>query len=94
MTFQKKACGLRLGYCPGVIRHYFHGSKKNRGYSTRWQILVKHQYSPYKHITFNSDGLLIPTKECPQELLKDIHDYFWARNEDEGVRERIAQLKL
>ena len=33
INWQKRANSLRLGYVPGVIRHYFHGSKKNRKYS-------------------------------------------------------------
>jgi len=81
--FQQRACKLRLGYVPGVIRHFYHGSKKNRKYRERWQILVNHQYSPMKHITRNADGLLVPTLECPQGLLDDIMQYFRERNEDE-----------
>jgi hypothetical protein len=83
LTWQEKATNLRLGYVPGVIRHYFHGSKKNRKYSERWQIIVNHRYNPEIHIAKNSDGLLIPTKDCPPELLNDIMNYFKERNEDE-----------
>lgn len=82
--YQQRACKLRLGYIPGVIRHFFHGSKKNRKYKERWQILVNHQFSPMKHITRNADGLIIPTPECPKELLQDILKYFQERNEDES----------
>ena len=28
LDYQTKAKGLRIGYVPGVIRHYYHGSKK------------------------------------------------------------------
>jgi hypothetical protein len=83
LEFQDRIKNLRLGYIPGVIRHYFHGSKINRKYSERWQILVKHQYDPLRHITKDSNGLLIPSKECPPELLIDIMNYFQERNEDE-----------
>ena len=82
--FQKRIKGLRLGYVPGVIRHYFHGSKKNRKYSERWKILVSHAYEPSKHVTVREDGLLIPTPDCPQGLLDDILKYFKERNEDES----------
>ena len=82
--FQRKVCNLRLGYSPGVIRHYFHGSKKNRKYDERWKILVNHAFSPVLHITRNRDGLIIPTENCPKELLTDIYNYFAVRNEDEG----------
>jgi hypothetical protein len=84
LEFQEKAKTLRLGYVPGVIRHHFHGSKKNRKYTERWQILVKWDYSPKNHITVNDDGLLIPTKGCPEGLLNDILSYGRERNEDEG----------
>ena len=83
ISWQNKANSLRLGYVPGVIRHHFHGSKKNRKYSERWQILVNNKYDPELHVTKNSDGLLVPTKDCPQELLNDIMKYFKERNEDE-----------
>lgn len=83
ISWQNRANGLRLGYVPGVIRHYFHGSKKNRKYSERWQILVNNKYDPELHVTKNRDGLLIPTLECPQGLLDDIMNYFKERNEDE-----------
>jgi len=81
--FENRASSLRLGYVPGVICHYFHGSKKNRKYSERWKILVDNQYSPILHITYNKDGLLVPTSGCPKKLLDDIYNYFSERNEDE-----------
>ena len=83
VEMESKMLNLRLGYVPGVIRHYYHGDKKNRKYKERWQILVKHKYSPAKHMTYNNDGLLVPTRECPPELLTDILNYFKERNEDE-----------
>jgi len=83
LDFQNRVRHLRLGYVPGVIRHYFHGSKKNRKYGDRWQILLKHEYSPSKHITKDKTGILVPTDSCPQEMLDEIMDYFRERNEDE-----------
>jgi len=87
IDFESKAKQLRLGYVSGVIRHYFHGSKKNRKYQERWQILVNNMFSPSLHITKNKDGLLIPTKECPKQMLDSIMEYFKERNEDEGYHE-------
>jgi len=94
VDFQERVKNLRLGYTPGIIRHYFHGSKKKRFYGDRWQILVKHCYNPTKHVAKNAQGLLIPTPECPLQLLKDIMGYFYSRDEDEGLKERFAELKL
>lgn len=81
--YQIKASKLRLGYIPGVIRHYFHGSKANRKYNDRWKILLKYNYDPDIHITKNKIGLLVPTDECPQGMLDEIMEYFKERNEDE-----------
>jgi hypothetical protein len=81
--YQSKAKYLRLGYVPGLIRHYFHGSKKNRKYGDRWKILVKYQYDPFVHVTKNEFGLMVPTPECPPGLLDEIMEYFEERNEDE-----------
>src|SRR5208283_3803961 len=60
--FETKACTLRLGYIPGVIRHHFHGSKKNRKYTERWQVLIKYQYDPLTQITWDSNGLMQPNE--------------------------------
>lgn len=81
--YQKNMIGLRLGYVPGVIRHYYHGKKKNRRYAERWYILVKHEYDPMRHVTYSKDGLLVPTRECPHELVDDVLEYFKQRNEDD-----------
>jgi hypothetical protein len=86
LQFETKVKNLRLGYVPGVIRHHFHGSKKNRKYMERWTILVNHTFDPYTDITKNKDGLLVPTESCPADMLKDILNYFSERNEDEGYK--------
>lgn len=81
--YQERVRTLRLGYVPGIIRHFYHGSKKNRGYMDRWKILIKHQYDPRKHIVKLSNGLIAPSENCPQELLDDIRKYFESRKEDD-----------
>ncbi len=83
LELQENIKNLRLGYVPGIIRHYYHGSKKNRKYSDRWKILVKYNFDPILHLTKDKTGILIPTKECPKELLEEIMNYFKERNEDE-----------
>ena len=81
--YKQRLKNMRIGYVPGVVRHYYHGSKANRKYGDRWKILVKYQYSPDKHVTYDSNGVLVPTEACPPELLKEIWDYFAERNEDD-----------
>lgn len=81
--FQARCANLRIGYVPGVIRHYFHGSKQNRKYTERWEILVKNKFDPLVHIIRDEKGLIIPSPSCPQKLLDEIMNYFEERNEDE-----------
>ncbi len=83
LNYQKKAKGLRLGYVPGVIRHHFHGSKKNRRYTERWQVLIKHKYSPEEHVTYDKKGILVPTKNMSYSFAQDIMNYFRERKEDD-----------
>jgi hypothetical protein len=83
MQFQSKIQNLRFGYVPGVIRHNFHGQKVNRKYQDRNEILVRHQYSPFRHITYDASGIIIPTSEFPEDCKTEIMEYFNGRNEDE-----------
>lgn len=81
----QQAKHLRVGYVPGVCRHFFHGSKKNRKYMSRWEILIKYKYNPDRHITVDENGVIIPTNECPKAMLEDIMTYFQQRREDDDV---------
>jgi len=88
-NLQSKYNGIKLGYVPGNIRHYFHGKKENRNYFGREDILINHKYNPYTYITTDNVGLIIPTEDCPKDFIKDIMGYFEARNEDEMVLEEL-----
>jgi len=83
LEYEKRVKGCRLGYVPGVIRHHFHGHKKNRKYSERWFILIENQYQPSVHVQFNEEGLIVPTELFPEKLKSDILNYFRERNEDD-----------
>ena len=83
LVYQNIASKLRLGYTPGVIRHHYHGSKANRKYTERWKILMNYKFSPYSHITYDSIGIIIPTKSFSQEFKNEIYNYFKERKEDE-----------
>ena len=82
--FEEKAKQLRLGYTPGMIRHYYHGSKKNRQYTNRWKILIDHQYAPSVFVRYSDkNGALVPTTAFPTALQEDILRYFQERKEDD-----------
>ena len=83
LIYQKLASKLRLGYTPGIIRHYYHGSKINRKYTERWKILMKFHFSPLTYITYDSSGIIIPTNTFSKEFKDEIYNYFKERKEDE-----------
>jgi hypothetical protein len=83
LEFQDRVKGLRIGYVPGVIRHHYHGSKINRKYTERWEILINHKYDPLLHVKKTKEGVLIPTENCPTAFLDDIMHYFEDRKEDD-----------
>ena len=70
-----------IGYVPGLLNHFYHGTKQNRGYQDRWQILVKNQYDPYKDVYRDTQNLLILDDE-KLDLRDDIRKYMRSRHED------------
>jgi len=91
--FQDKMKGLKLGYVPGSIRHFFHGIKENRNYWGREDILIKYEYDPNTFIEINSDGLIIPSEIVSRNFIIDIFNYFKDRNEDEMLLEALEKNK-
>lgn len=90
LAFQQRVRGLRIGYVPGVIRHYYHGTKANRRYGDRFKILIEHGYSPARHVTFDQEGVLVPTDAFPSAMGTDIMSYFRERDEDDMYRSAVA----
>lgn len=82
VEFQNKVKQLRLGYVPGVIRHFFHGSKANRKYVERNQILLKHGWRP-SMVSRDSSGLWKYNSLFSNAFRQDVMQYFAQRNEDE-----------
>lgn len=73
--------GLTLSYVPGTIEHQWHGSKDNRLYVDRWQILTKHNFDPDQDIKRNIWGVYELSGNKPK-LTNEIDQYFRQRNED------------
>jgi hypothetical protein len=83
VEYGARATMLRIGYVPGVIRHYFHGSKKNRKYQERSLLLSKWNFDPIQHLRYDSNGLMLPHATCPKGFLEDIVQYSHERQEDD-----------
>jgi len=83
LEFEQNVKNFRIGNIPGVIRHHFHGSKKNRQYTERWKILSENNFDPFTFIDYDKNGVIVPTCICPETLVSGIMTYFEERNEDE-----------
>lgn len=83
--FKRHVRGFRIGYVPGVIRHYYHGSKTSRKYMERWKVLVHGGYNPLKHVRSDEEkgGILRATADFPVSMAEEIRAYFYFRKEDD-----------
>jgi len=83
--FKRRVRGFRFGYVPGVIRHYYHGSKANRKYTERWKVLVRGGYTPLEHLWSDEEkgGVLRATSGFPVAMAEEIQEYFFSRKEDD-----------
>jgi len=70
-----------IGYVDGIIKHHWHGKKKDRKYIERWDILVKNQFDPEVDIIKDIQGLWHLAGNKPK-LRNEIRAYFRQRNED------------
>ena len=70
-----------LGLVPGLIVQYNHGTKADRRYESRDQILINNHFEPIEDLKRDSQGLWELTDRNPQ-LRRDIQRYFAARRED------------
>ncbi|MEJ0095724.1 MAG: hypothetical protein WDN46_20645 [Methylocella sp.] len=71
----------KIGYVPGVIEHRFHGRKSDRGYVSRWDMFVEHQFNPNTDLKRNSYGVLEFAGNKP-DLERGFDRYMRSRNED------------
>jgi len=76
-----------VGYVHGTLRHLPHGKKANRGYASRWKILVDNGFNPETDIKKDVSGLWQMNVETPRQmkLRDDIRRYFRSRQEDELI---------
>ena len=86
----KRAEALRgnVGFVPGLVLHYWHGSKKNRRYIDRWQILATSQFDPRTDLRRDWQGLYVLQDDGSSRMLRlrnDIRAYFRQRDEDANV---------
>lgn len=57
LAWQNKAKGLKVGYVPGLLHHYWHGPRETRGYQSQWDIVRKHNFTPSRDLYRDEHGL-------------------------------------
>ena len=53
-----RSANYSLGFVPQTVEHYFHGRKQDRGYQSRWEMFLKHNFDPVTDLKRNSYGVL------------------------------------
>jgi hypothetical protein len=74
-----------LGTVSGLVLHYWHGRKSDRGYSERWKPLIDLQYAPSIDLKKNTHGVLQLCDrgdERSMQLRDAFKTYFRSRAED------------
>ncbi len=74
-----------VGFVPGLVLHDFHGTKAQRGYGSRWRILVDNDYDPDIDVKLDAQGLWQLETVTPRQIkIRDqIRAYFRSRSEDD-----------
>lgn len=76
-----------IGIVPGLINHFWHGSKRLRYYRERWQILIDSQFNPATDLKMQRTTGLWHWSELQsprmRKLRDDVRAYFAARMEDD-----------
>ncbi len=81
LKWQESVSELKLGYVEGVIKHKWHGERKNRKYKERRKIIEDHKFNPYKHVGYHSSGLMFLIGSAI-DMIESIAEYFLGRKED------------
>lgn len=70
-----------IGYVDGLLAHYFHGHKRNRGYVSRDVMLRNTKFCPDRDLVIDSQGIPVLTGE--NRMLRDfLRRYMRSRDED------------
>jgi hypothetical protein len=73
--------GRDIGFVPGTVLHYYHGSKSLRRYTERWDVIVGNDFDPTRDVAYDRHGVLQWTTG-KRRLIDQSRDYFRERQED------------
>ena len=72
---------------------FWHGRQSDRGYATRWKLLVDNDFDPDTDLTRDDVGLYRFSGNKPR-LQEAIFDYFRSRDEDATGLDRAGHAKI
>lgn len=73
-----------IGFVPGSIIHNWHGSRKNRMYIERWEIVIKSGFDPARDLTMDSQGIYQLNDMSPQYIyLRNALNHYFNRQRNE-----------
>lgn len=72
----------RVGFVPGTVVQLGHGTRQNRRYMERLEILKRHRFDPSLDIEADEHGVWRWASDKP-ELHSDVREYFRLRHEDD-----------
>jgi hypothetical protein len=70
----------RTHYINGLICHQWHGSLEQRQYESRWDIVLKHKFDPFLHVSKTSEGVIY-FNDNAKNFEKDFLTYFKNRKD-------------
>lgn len=83
--FQTRCKDLKVSYLENsMIRHHYHGKKKNRLYREQYKCLLQYNYDPSCMLQRQDNGLFMFSPDTIYEpLVQSIESYFFQRKEDD-----------
>jgi hypothetical protein len=84
------AVNRRIGFTHGTIEHRFHGPKHARGYLSRWDMFMRHDFDPDADLKRNTHGVIEWSGNKP-DLEREFDLYLRSRREDDNTVGPIAE---
>lgn len=72
----------KIGAIRGLITHLWHGTRENRQYVTRYEMLNRWGFDPSTMLRIDGNGCWAWTGAAPQGLRDDVAAYFVSRRDD------------
>ena len=77
----RKYVRFNVGFMDGLLLHYWHGRKENRGYFDRWKIITGNHFNPLVDLKRDWQGVWQLT-DHNHRLRDELRAYFASRDED------------